>query len=438
MKKTLLYFTAASALVLISGAALADSGNVEIYGTLNADFENMKATGGNQIVAFPAVPGVTFVGVANPVGAAQPSRNKVTSNSSNVGFRGYEDLGLGLQAWFQVESQANIDSGSTFWSSRNTAIGLKSNKLGTIFYGQWDLPAKYYANSIDAWWATSDAASNAILGTPGFNVATTTQGGRAGGVGPAGAPNAADASFDRRQGNSVQYWTPDIFGFTARLAYSANEQRAAEPSTAANPNINPTIYGLGLQYQLKGLRVMYTFEQHRDYFGLSAIAGATALPTNGTDTTSRDNENKAIVSYKFAWEHFGSTTLSGAWERLSYNNSDSVAAHVNHFGRDAIYVTLLHEIGPWTLRGGVGDAHSGSCTLAGGAGCSAGDTGALNFTFGGSYDFSKRTQVYLFYARMNNGTYADYALGNGNTPTSTAVPGGSHIQSIALGMRHSF
>ena len=77
-------------------AALAQS-NVQIYGTLNADFESVKATGSS---------GTNF-----------PSRNRVTSNSSNFGFRGTEDLGQGLRAFFQLESAVNFDNGTSsgFW-----------------------------------------------------------------------------------------------------------------------------------------------------------------------------------------------------------------------------------------------------------------------------------------------------------------------------------
>src|SRR5438046_909816 len=73
-------------------AALAQS-NVQIYGTLNADFESVKATGSS---------GTNF-----------PSRNRVTSNSSNFGFRGTEDLGQGLRAFFQLESAVNFDNGTS-------------------------------------------------------------------------------------------------------------------------------------------------------------------------------------------------------------------------------------------------------------------------------------------------------------------------------------
>src|SRR5260370_25519674 len=99
-------------------AALAKS-NVQIYGTLNADFESVKATGSS---------GTNF-----------PSRNRVTSNSSNLGFRGTEDLGQGLRAFFQLESAVNLHSGtqSGFWAPRNSGVGLQGGS-GQVLLGQWD------------------------------------------------------------------------------------------------------------------------------------------------------------------------------------------------------------------------------------------------------------------------------------------------------------
>jgi len=71
--------TAAFALPL---TALAD-GSVQIYSTLNVDFEGVQTTGAT--VAGALSPGQLG---ATPTGVNSPSRSRVTSNSSNIGFRG--------------------------------------------------------------------------------------------------------------------------------------------------------------------------------------------------------------------------------------------------------------------------------------------------------------------------------------------------------------
>src|SRR5437763_17088550 len=93
-----------AALFAAPAAALSQT-TVQIYCTLNADLESVKATG--------AATGSNFA-----------SRTRVTSNSSNVGFRGTEELGQGMRAFFQIESAVNFDSGtqSGFWASRNSGI----------------------------------------------------------------------------------------------------------------------------------------------------------------------------------------------------------------------------------------------------------------------------------------------------------------------------
>jgi predicted porin len=459
MNKTLLYVTAAAGLIA-SGAALADAANVEIYGTLNSDFENVKATGGRgPAVGVSAAPaGQMNTGAAT--GVVQPSRNRVTSNSSNIGFRGKEDLGMGLNAIFQIESGLNMDAGSTspnttntngsgVWASRNSNIGLSSSKLGTLFYGNWDTPYKTLTNTgtFDSFWATGIANGNTMIGTPGFNVASSTASGRAG-VLSATAPTsvAADASFDRRQGNSVQYWTPSWSGISAKFAYSANEQRSSEPASASgtttNPNINPTIYSVSLRYEYGPFAAAYAFEQHRDYFGLSVLGGA--LPTSVTNNTSRDNANKATLSYKLDTSA-GTTYLNVAFERLSYNNSDNGAAAVIagtgnllHYDRDLVYFAGKHQIGANTFRLGFGNAWSGSCdrnTAAATTACSTTGLDARQYSLGYSYSLSKRTDLYGLYTKVNNGQFATYQLGNA---AGVGAAAGSDSQGFGLGMRHVF
>src|ERR687887_1587613 len=119
-----------SALFAAPAAALAQT-TVQIYGRLNADLESVKQTG--------SATGTNFA-----------SRSRVTSNSSNVGVRGTEELGQGLRAFFQIESSVNFDSGtqSGFWASRNSGIGLISG-YGQVLLGQWDSPYKFSTLRID-------------------------------------------------------------------------------------------------------------------------------------------------------------------------------------------------------------------------------------------------------------------------------------------------
>jgi predicted porin len=438
MNKTLLYVTAAAGLIVASGAALADAGNVEIYGTINSDFENVQANAARSPAAAPGQVGVTGVAaVAAPTGQAQPSRNRVTTNSSNIGFRGKEDLGMGWSAIFQIESQFNLDGadstkGATTatpvgtFASRNSNVGLSSSKYGVIFYGIWDLPTKVMHNSIDAFYATGIGSGNAIYGSPGFGVVTTTQTGRLAGAG--------DASFDRRQGNSVQYWSPKLYGISARLAYSANEGRSVETPAAPTFSINPTIYAASLLYEYGPFSAGYTFEQHRDYFGLSALGGTAPSVTN---FTARDNENSVVLKYKFD-SRLGTTTLGALWERLSYNNSDTTAAGaLLHYDRDAYYYSLLHKYGNGTIRASFGDAHSGSCDRAAAA-CSSNGLDARQYVIGYSYSLSKRTDVYTLWSQTNNGPFAAYQLGNNNNAYSATIPAGARQQAFGLGIRHVF
>src|SRR5205809_5544942 len=89
-------------------AIAAAQSTVQIYGTANLDIESVEATG--------AASGQNFA-----------RRSRVTSNSSNIGFRGNEDLGAGLKAFYQIESAVNFNDGTSsgFWASRNSGVGLR-------------------------------------------------------------------------------------------------------------------------------------------------------------------------------------------------------------------------------------------------------------------------------------------------------------------------
>ena len=90
---------AVASVFAVPPAALAEGANVQIYSTINVDFEGVQTTGATAAGALP--PGQLG---ATPTGANAPSRSRVTSNSSNIGFRGSNDIGAGLSAIYQIES----------------------------------------------------------------------------------------------------------------------------------------------------------------------------------------------------------------------------------------------------------------------------------------------------------------------------------------------
>src|SRR2546428_8053593 len=106
-----------------SAVALAQDGNVRIYGRANLGFDNYSATGATAGSA-----------------ADFKSRNRVYDAASRLGIQGSEDLGGGLKAIFLMESGVNIDNGSTTGQSgtTNPYTGFLSSRIGHVrVQGGW-------------------------------------------------------------------------------------------------------------------------------------------------------------------------------------------------------------------------------------------------------------------------------------------------------------
>ncbi|HSF48959.1 MAG TPA: porin [Burkholderiales bacterium] len=110
-------------LTLSAGPALAQT-NATVYGFLSVDLENVKADGGAVDI---------------------PSRNRLSSNLSHIGFRGTEDLGGKLKAIWQIESNAVVSGDAVpagTFASRNSNVGLQHSDFGIFFYGNRESPYK--------------------------------------------------------------------------------------------------------------------------------------------------------------------------------------------------------------------------------------------------------------------------------------------------------
>ena len=404
--------------ILWSGGALAQGSMVQIYGTLLPFGEVISIKDATSPGLSPAFGGASQVPAARYTGAEFPTQPRLTSGTSNIGFRGSEDLGGGWKAIFQIENQLFLDSGGGSWASRNSNVGL-TGPYGTIFYGLWDTPYKFTTLAMAPLRGLSDFDYVIIMGNPGFNVpGTTTQSTR--------VNNAADAAFDRRQGNSVQYWTPTLYGFTARLGYSPGE--AKTDGTATSPSTNPWLISAALMFEYGPFALRYAYEQHDDYFGLSQLGGSiAATPTN---RSSKDKGNKVIAFYTIQATN---TKLIGEYEWLDYENSDVAAGAVTQYKRNAYYLSVQQRFGSNLLWAAYANASDGTCTRVA-AFCTTNGLGSDQWTLGYSYDLSKRTNLFATVYKINNDRSASYAV---FPPAATVAPGGDTF-SYGLGILHSF
>jgi predicted porin len=386
-------------------------------------------------MGMPFVDSAETTGATSPAPANRPSqlpasaytgandvrRTRVTVGTSNWGFRGYEKLGTDLKLVWQLESGFQIDQNTgPGLGARDSKVGLR-NRFGELFIGQWDTPYKYVSLPVNPLRAGYVFDRTAITGNPGFGVGnTTTQFTRIGAK--------PDASFDRRQGNSVQYWSPNMGGFSLRIGYSVDE--GAGPVATGGPIVKPTVAAFSAQYDVGQLSLRYAYEQHNDYFGMSQIGGSAA--GTATNSSSKDRGQKFVVLYRI-----GKTRLTGMYEQLEYKNDDSLAGAVNKYKRNAWYgVIEQYFANNSSVFLSYGAAADGSCSRVGGAACTTNALGADYMTLGFIYRFSKQTEGFIAYYRLKNKENAQYSPGpmvNGAT-----IAPGADTSAFGVGMQHFF
>lgn len=348
--------------------ARAQSDTVQIYGRLNLGLESVRAGG-----------------PAGPASVAASSLTRLASYRSVIGLRGDAPLGEGLRLIWQVEGTVAPDTGAGALASRDTRVGLEG-RLGTLFAGNWTTPYNSSTSGLDPFYVTT-AAYMSIMGN---------------GAAPSSDNLSDTSSFDRRQQNSLHYWTPAWRGLSLRLAHGFGEER---PASGARPALDSA----ALLLERGALYAVLAHERHRDYHG---PGGA-------------DRGTKLALAYRF-----GQTRLALVGERLEYQTGSGALR------RDAWYLSATRQFGPHALRLGVAKAQDGKGGARERIGfISAGpDTGAVHATIGYELALSPRTGLFAFHTRIHNderGT-VDFAI-NGLDPNQ-----GAHLRGTALGIRHAF
>ncbi|HFD80798.1 MAG TPA: porin [Gammaproteobacteria bacterium] len=151
MNKKLVVAVLGLGLVGVTGLASAD---LTLYGQLDLslNFKNSDFKNANPLTGRPADPILALGDNINGVG----DDINMGSNQSAVGFKGSEDLGNGLSAFFKVEYQTDIaGNGANTWQGRDQYIGLASDSYGKLTFGSMSTAYKSPGSKIDPFYRTS-------------------------------------------------------------------------------------------------------------------------------------------------------------------------------------------------------------------------------------------------------------------------------------------
>lgn len=344
------------------------------------------------------------------------SKTRVDSHSSRIGFKGEEDLGGGLKGIFQIESTVAVDNSanSGTFASRNSFVGLKGG-FGTAIIGRHDTPFKAISSSknVDAMFGNAEVNEPFVNGASAFR------------------------NFHGRPANNVQYWTPTLSGFQARLSYVPDEAKADSTRDAAGNTITPALnrqqWSLSAGYDQGPLNAAIAYEKRID---------ANKASNGGAD----DSAVKLVGGYAFPT----GTTVGVSWSRFSAEAATgrayAAATGTGATARPAVAAapastSLKQSVWSVVLQQKIDKAAIKGAFASAGDVTNSPDTGARMFSLEGDYNLSKRTTAYAFYSRINNKSKASFAF-RADTGVTTATGGpsapGKNISILGVGVRHNF
>lgn len=345
---------------LASGATFAQS-NVTIYGVADAAY---VYSSGDR---------------ANNTGHAKYSGiDSGKLSGSRIGFKGEEDLGTGLKAVFVLEFGMAVDENTALESTRQSFVGLNSDKLGQIALGRQYAPGFNASIRADAFSAATAASSLSFLQTA--------------------ASNTIIGTSSARINNSVTYRSPNLGGFVVSAIYGFGETTV---DTVAD-----SLFGAGLNYTNGPLNIDAVYHTRRA--STKTIAGRVS-------THDDINERFLGASYDFKI-----VKLFASYQDQKDSNGTSTNHASNRiWGVGATVPVLTH-----------GKVHVAYTDLSWDR-PGAGDSGA--WSLGYTHSMSKRTTLYTTFSQVDNDNNAPVAAGFSAT---RAI--GEKNNTFTAGIRHTF
>ena len=403
-KKRLLALAVGAALVYPSLAAakeMKESGDsvVELYGRVYPELVREKGKGATEAGAT-----VATLAAAPTGGTGIIERNEIESSNSRLGVRGYEKLGHGLKAIFQLETEFHVDSNDSKFAQRDSFVGLSSDAWGTIKLGRMDTPFKNYGDDLS------------FLGVSSGNFTSSSNVLRKAGFGESSA-----SSFHLRRANVVQYETPEFGGFDGAIQYSTDETDTATRK--------PHVWSGAVKWEGGPITVSLAHEIHWDLFGGSKNVPVSAM-SNSSDQSvrSKDKATQGMIQF-----HWGIHTIEADLIQKEYNESASVTGRFSNYKNTAWQVAWdARWNAQWRTALEYIKANKGTCSRVN-AECSTDGLDGSQLQFGVAYYFSKKSYLFLMGALLRNGFSAQY-----NTSASQGPNVGEDIDQYAFGMSHSF
>jgi len=460
MKKSLFAVAAATA---FTGAAQAQS-SVSVYGIIDAGYiaQSVKASG---------IAGTGGAGATNNVPSTVTNGagfGSSAESTSRLGFRGNEDLGGGLRAFFTVEfgmtptNVNNISGGTTGFNNRQSFVGLGQKGIGQVSIGTQYTPIH------EAIGATDPGQQNNMPGNVIYNIDAAVNSQNTGLPASIGMQNGSTASlnnslitatggygvgsnnYTNRAGNSIRFMTERFAGVQGKLFYtSAGSTTDAVFNQSGNTatqsgGINQfTGWGAGLDYSWKNLLVTANYQSFKQQTYACVMTTTNGQCTNGwlasgtsygignatPQLNSVDNQTYLGATYDFG--------ILKAYVGYINRSVESITMPGVKWARTAQQIGVRSFVSPkietWGSigNGSITNVYPISTTTQATQSVKA---NVMGYQLGANYWMSKRTNLYAIYG-MNNTSNAAYPT---NSSGSATNPVSNGVSAYALGVRHTF
>lgn len=243
-----------------AGSAQAQT-STEIYGVIDMDVGSFRDSGGSR--------------------SSQVASGKL--QTSYLGFKGTEDLGGGLNAFFSLESHLRIDTGEPGRSntdpffSRNAYVGLQSRTVGAVILGRFNTP----------FWLSA-VATNPFGSSTGFSPGLRTLFGATGKTGGDGVWN-----------NSIVYQSPRIAGANLLVQHQMKESgRGGNTGANVNYTAGPLVLTAAAQsvevpYVVKGKETAGLLGAAYNFGLLRAFGQYARVKEDDTGTATANTRDKS-------------------------------------------------------------------------------------------------------------------------------------------------